>query len=464
MLQLDAHQASGVSWLLEHERGMLAWEMGVGKTAPLVRAWENSRERGPALVLCLASARENWRRECIRFATDCDWPPRVQVLKDKAAPIDPGADIVILNYDKLLIPQFIKRLRAARRWGALILDEAHVLKTPGAQRTKLVYGGGHHLQTPLIDHAERVWLATGTPMPNHPAELWTHAWHLWPETLLYQGKPMDLATFELGFCQIRQNKYGYQVTGGKNLAELRDRMAPVISRLKRKDVLDLPPLRIDSWPLDAETTSGVGRVPDLPDLLTTLSEKYGPPSSIDCFDLATLNAYLEVAAGSYIPLATLRRETATLKSILTGLLVKEELEQGAPKTVIFAHHREAITTLEKILAGFNPAVIHGGVATGGKTDRRQEQVDKFQNDATCRVFIGQIQAAGTSINLQAGSRVVFVEASWTPGENEQALSRVYRKGQTEPVLVRFVYLPGSIDEAINRALARKVAMISQVLN
>jgi SWI/SNF-related matrix-associated actin-dependent regulator of chromatin subfamily A-like protein 1 len=125
---------------------------------------------------------------------------------------------------------------------------------------------------------------------------------------------------------------------------------------------------------------------------------------------------------------------------------------------VFAHHREALTTLEKILAPWQPAVLHGG------TERRDEQIDRFQNDPACMVFIGQLQAAGSSINLQAAERVLFVEASWTPGDNDQAYSRVYRAGQTKPVLVRFLYLPGSIDEAVMRALARKSAMISQVIN
>lgn len=438
---------------------MLAWEMGVGKTAPLVRAWENTAEHGPALVMCLASARQNWAREIVKFAIDRDWPPRVQIIRDGYSPIDPTADAVVCNYDKLLNPQIMKRLRAARRWGALILDEAHVLKTAGSARTKLVYGGGHHKQAPLVQHAERVWLATGTPMPNHPGELYTHAATLWPEHIQYGGHTMEQWEFEARYCEVKQTKYGMQVVGGLNLPELRDRLLPVVNVLKRKGVLNLPPCQIISWPLDAETTSGIGRVPDLPGLLGTLSSRYGTPDEIESFDINTLDAYLACMAAEFSHLATIRRETSVLKAICVGLMVKEELDCGAPKTVIFAYHREAISTLEKILAKLKPAVIHGGTPPSA----RQAEIDRFQTDPYCTVFIGQITAAGTSINLQAGKNVVFVEADWCPGNNAQALSRVYRKGQTDPVLVRFAFLGGSIDEAVNRAIARKVAMISQVI-
>ena len=441
---------------------MLAWEMGVGKTAPMLRAWENTASYGPLLVMCLASARENWAREARKFAIDKDWPPHVQIIRNAADPLNPAADVVICNYDKLLSKEVIKRLRAYTG-GALILDAAHALKTSDATRTQLVYGGGKargaHKQTPLKDRAARVWLGTGTPMPNHPGELYSHAAALWPELMQYNGHLMEEWEFQAAFCEIKQTKYGMQVVGGRNLAELRDRLLPVVNVLKRRDVLNLPPCQILSWPLDAETTSGIGKVPNLPDLLGTLGSRYGTPDCIDNFDVATLDAYLACMAAEFSHLATIRRETSVLKAICVGLMVKEELDCGAPKTVVFAYHREAISTLAKILASHKPAVIHGGVAA----TERQAEIDRFQDDPACRTFIGQLTAAGTSINLQAGKNVVFVEADWCPGVNEQALSRVYRKGQNDPVLVRFAYLGGSIDEAVIRAIARKTAMISQII-
>jgi SWI/SNF-related matrix-associated actin-dependent regulator of chromatin subfamily A-like protein 1 len=465
---LMPHQSDGVCWLLNNPRGMLAWEMGVGKTATALRAHENAAldDPGPHLILCLASARENWRREALRFAMDPDNLPRVQVLGPNDA-IDPLADVVVTNYDKLLNPKVTRRLRARGPWGTLTLDEAHVLKTPDAQKTKLIYGGatgtGSYKQTPLIQLARRVWPLTGTPMPNHPGELWSHSFFLWPDAIKYSGKPMEYWQWELAFCELRQTQYGTTVCGGKNLAELKERLAPHLHRLKRADVLDLPPLRIDTWPLDMETTGGgrqteaqIAGADAVAELINKLSH-YG--NSIEKFDNSTLDVYLACILGSYQQLATIRRETGTLKAIAGALLLKDELEHGSPKTVVFCHHRDAIETVARGLAAFNPAVLHGGTPDA----KRDEEIDRFQNDPACRVFIGQIKAAGVSINLQAAERVVFVEASWSPADNDQALSRVYRAGQTKPVLVRFTYLKGSIDEAVNRALARKSAMIAQVV-
>jgi SNF2 family DNA or RNA helicase len=457
--QLHAHQADAVPWLLDRPRAMLAWEMGVGKTAPLLRAWETTRELGPATVLCLATARLNWAREVRKFALDRDWPPRAQVITNTRERIDDAADIVILNYEKLLNREL--RIRHRRPWGALILDEAHRLKTPDAQRTVIVYGGlrtsRHTNQIPLINFAARVWLATGTPMPNHPGELYSHARALWPDRCQYNGHLMEQWEWEAAFCDMQQTVYGPAVIGGRNLGELKARLKGVVSVIKRKDVLNLPPLQITTWALDSGNTI-TANIPDIPGLLGTLEEKYGSLDDIEIFDISTLNSYLACIQGVMSPLATLRRETAQLKAVIVGLTVLEELEIDNSKYVLFAHHREAISTLEKILRAYKPAVIHGDVPEG----KRQAEIDRFQTDPTCRVFIGGLTVAGASINLQAANKVIFVEASWTPGENDQALSRVYRMGQTRAVWVRFVYLPNSVDEAVSRAIARKVQMISAV--
>jgi hypothetical protein len=277
--------------------------------------------------------------------------------------------------------------------------------------------------------------------------------------MLYNRHVMERWEFEAAFCEMRQTPYGMAVCGGRNLGELRQRLSPVVNVLKRKDVLTLPPCQIISWPLDGDAGgAGPVTVPDLPGLMGTLQEKYGSVDDVELFDATTLDAYLACIQSAMSPLPTLRREIAQLKAVFVSLLIRDELDCDAGKTVVFALHREAISTLERALKPFAPAVIHGDVPEA----RREAEIDRFQTDPQCRVFIGQLNCAGSSINLQAASNVIFIEASWTPGENEQALSRVYRMGQTRPVVVRFVFLPGSIDEAVSRAIRRKMMTISQV--
>ena len=76
-------------------------------------------------------------------------------------------------------------------------------------------------------------------------------------------------------------------------------------------------------------------------------------------------------------------------------------------------------------------------------------------DGSVEVAILQIDAAGSALNLQAASRIIMLEPSWTPGANHQAIARAVRIGQHNPVLVSWPMVRNSIDESVIRVLRRK---------
>jgi SNF2 family DNA or RNA helicase len=456
------HQKEGLEWLKARSKAMLAWDMRCGKTATALSLWGAVGSNRPCLVICPATAREQWRREALRFLPNILAPGDIQAITSKYDRIMDSHRLVICNYDRLSQPHIRAALRG-RRWGTLILDEAHYLKSPNAERTKHVFGGLAKGVQPLIDFADdRVIELTGTPMPNHPGELWTHARALYPESILYRGKPMELWQFELRYCQLAQTEHGMKVVGGKNLQELKQALTPFIHRVKYEDVFgEGSRPAVHTWPLTFnDGQRGPLTVPDLPELVAKLSQRFGEMPNIEQFDDKMVDAYLQTINAYHDALASIRRDTGTLKAVATALLVREELEQGCGKTIIFAWHRDAIETLARALKAFNPAIVHGAVDAG----RRVVEIDRFNNDPTCKVFIGNILAAGQAIDLSGGRHIVFAEASWSPGENNQAMMRASGVNHCGAgVDVRFVYLPGSVDEQVTRALARKTAIINQVV-
>ena len=132
-------------------------------------------------------------------------------------------------------------------------------------------------------------------------------------------------------------------------------------------------------------------------------------------------------------------------------MVNDMIEGGVDKIVLFCVHKDVINSLERELKHHHAVTLYGGTPAA----KRQNRVTRFQNDKACKVFIGQVQAAGTAITLTASHHVLFVESSWVPAENAQASMRCHRIGQTKPVNVQFVSIANSIDQRIQRALMRK---------
>ena len=136
------------------------------------------------------------------------------------------------------------------------------------------------------------------------------------------------------------------------------------------------------------------------------------------------------------------------------------LDGGVEKLILFAWHREVMKQLQEGLAK------HGVVRLDGSTGMaaRQLAVDTFQSNPDCRIFLGQIKAAGIGITLTAASHVVFAESSWTPADNEQCVDRAHRIGQASAVLAQFLVVADSIDERVLGAAIKKYRMIHNALD
>ncbi|MFQ5510164.1 MAG: DEAD/DEAH box helicase [Leptospirillia bacterium] len=426
MPALYPYQIEGRDFLAARTTALLADVQGLGKTAQAITAADRVNARS-ILVLCPASARINWQRELTTWLSD----PRAVESK-------------VVSYDKARGNEYQSLL--ARQWDVLILDEAHFLKSWRAKRTRAVYGrfctGGG-----LCARAARVWALTGTPAPNDVTELWPMLRALFPEALNDgTGQPMDRWPFTAHYTTGRQTPYGYKVTGGKNLNELKERLLPFMLRRRLEDVrLDLPPIRF------GEVTLTNHRIPKV------LKEAEAGLEG-DVIREALMVGKLP-GPNAAVATSTLRRLTGLAKVAPAVELITEELTGNDSKLVVFAHHREVINQLNEGLQPFNPCLLHGGLPE----DQRQKAVDSFQNDPDARVFIGQLTAAGTALTLTAASSVLFLEYSWTPSDNQQAAKRCHRIGQDNPVLVRFVSLSGSLDEQITRVAKAKTETLSQVI-
>lgn len=450
MTELFPYQKTGAEWLATRKRAFLADEMGLGKSAQAITAADLA-QCSRILVLCPAVARENWKREFERFSTA---GRKFTVIESKAKTWERSHSL-ICSYDlAAIIPT-----KDAHPFDLLILDEAHYLKSIAANRTKAVLG-----KDGLIRRAAKTWCLSGTPAPNNASELWPILYTFGVTSLQYDD-------FVDRYCNGYVGPRGFQITGTKasTTPELRNMMAPILLRRRKDEVMkELPPiffqdLAVEASDVDLNEHSSFtqyifpqNRQAELWERLT--NERKVLSTTLDATGVARRDGMkaLEALAES---VSTLRRYTGLQKMPAIAELIKSELEANAyEKIVIFAIHRDVIEGLRTRLAKFGAVTLYGGTDPAKKV----KNIDKFQMDPKCRVFIGNIQACGTAITLTAAHNVLFAEQDWVPGNNAQASMRCHRIGQTKPVTVRFAGLANSIDEKISQVLKRKTRQIDAI--
>lgn len=322
-----------------------------------------------------------------------------------------------------------------------VVHNCHALKNPTSKRTRAVLG-----QYGLYQAAYHTWLMSGTPAPNHPGELYPALSALHPVALY----GMSYDKWLRHYCYVREGTHGPVVIGNRpTIKQLKEDLDGFLIRRKREEVLtDLPPLRTGRLAVcnDAALAAVRASLPEELRYLEAMLDEDAWDAMADEMD--------------EMELATMRRLAGEAKAHALVEEVAEELNGGVEKMVLMCWHRRTMDILEQGLQQYGVARIDGS------TKNRQVEVDKFQDSSSitpCRIFVGQIQAAGAGHTLTAASDMLIVEPSWTPGENVQAMLRIHRIGQQRGCLVRFVALAGSIDEIIMAVAERKAKMLAEIL-
>lgn len=466
-MKLYPYQWEGAEWLASRERALLADEPGLGKTAQIIVGADLAKAK-QILVVPPASVRAVWDREFKIFSM---WGHDVTVFdsveKFKAGP---QRGVNVINYD-LLTRGFNEKnfgFNAYMKkwlepwWDLIAADEGHMMKERESLRTRAVLENrGLHGRT------DRLWIATGTPMPNHPGELWT---------ILAAMGATDLSYNEFinRYCTFGDYGYSKNQPKGANPAtekELNQLLRSVMKRRYKALVMpQLPPIRVDDFPLpeakikveqffedalgDKSTT--MRKIKEQEEFVTEVWQRaIGTGGKMSMMDMINV---LESVGPS---VALYRRWLGAVKATAFIPVLEDELKNKAvDKIVIFAHHKQVIQFLKTRLKEYNPQVIDGSSNAAG----RQRAVETFQGDPSARVFIGNTLAAGTGITLTAAHEVVVLEPDWVPANNAQAIMRCHRIGQKKPVRARFVRLADTLDDYISDTLARKTREIVRIVD
>lgn len=421
-------QVPAATFILERNRSYLAADPGLGKGV-ITALIANALPDQPFVIICPPHLIYNVQAEIDK------WGVRNKLLTICGPKGPEYSDARIL-----IVPDSLIARREIQEWikehnglgdGVLVVDEAHRFNHGSSKRTKALLGKGG-----IASRFEKVAWLSGTPMPNRPMDLYTILSKQAPETINFRSR------FDYGFryCggYIEPETGTWVFKGASNQERLRSHVhGKFMLRLKKRDVLK-------SLPPKSEEVVIIG--PNVPRTLTALDRKlaqqWGEPDQ--AMDEEHISTYRKKIGIAKVP--------ACLE------VIKDVLRGGDEKILIFAHHIDVVAMLVDGLKEYAPLAISGKTS---KPDR-QARVNLFQNDDACRILIGNIQASGTGFTLTKATRVIFVEWSWVPAENEQASDRAHRIGQREAVHVQYLVFKNSLDKVVLETNLRKRQVTDQI--
>ncbi|HTU78470.1 MAG TPA: DEAD/DEAH box helicase [Solirubrobacteraceae bacterium] len=421
--ELKPFQRAGVSYLLACRRAFLADEQGLGKTIEALAALEAAGAY-PAVVVCPASLKLNWRRELERWL-----PARsVRVLSGNRAQTGPAcADVTVLNYE--IVAARLPELRApAPR--ALVLDESHYCKNAAAKRTQAV-----QRLSAAVPRDGLVLALSGTPVTNRPAELISQ--------LRILGRLHDFGSGA---------SFGARFSGGDAHLRLHWHLRArcFVRRLKADVLPQLPAKTRAVVPVELDNEAEY-RLAER-DLVAWLRSQPLDLRELDARVAAALRAERLVRCNALKLLAARGKLHAALAWIHDFCCSGERL-------IVFASHREI---QRAVLARFPHALHILGEDSAGARDAAlaafQAPCDAQRN----QLIVCSIDVAGQGLTLTRASHVAFLELGWTPAKHDQAEDRCHRIGQQDAVSAYYLLAAGTIDETISTLLERKRAVIGAV--
>ncbi len=419
------HQKEAIEKLAGSRRFILADDMGLGKTtATIIAALETGAKK--ILIICPASLKINWQREIENYSDRT-----VYIAEGKKFSTE--ADFVIVNYDILKnfhdMKDKGKSLLNQSEFELVILDEAHMISNPQAQRTKII---NHY-----VKNIKRAWLLTGTPMTSRPMNYYNLL------NIIESPVAQNWMAYAIRYCQGYQftagNRKVWNVTGASNLEELRDRTSKQILRRLKEDVLDLPDKIISPVYLRLKSKEYEELMGDYYDWF---DNKKDESSSLTV---------------QFSKLMKVRKVIANEKTKQTIEFAENIIEQGK-KVIIFTNFTD---TLQTIYQHFGKQAVY--LDGSCSKPHRQHAVDEFQDNEKIKVFVGNLKAAGVGLTLTAAEAVIMNDLSFVPAEHAQAEDRAYRYGQKSNVLVYYPLYENTIEGAIYDILNRKKEIIRTVM-
>ncbi len=473
--RLYPFQEVGRDFLIRTEQSLLADDMGCGKTVQVVSALDKTIEL-PALVICPNSVKRTWFEHVSGWVDATPYIVEGTTAVQNRIIFDAAKDstaVIIINYESArtmsrLAPYGSVNLRRCNScdpdngedisdrkcqvhpkplnridFRTVIVDEAHKIKSPSAQQTRAVWTLAHH------NSVRFRWALTGTPIANHPGDLWS---------ILHTISPKDFPTkthFVDRYCLQAYNPFGNLDIVGLNPAtreEFFNLLNGRFRRMRKEIVLSqLPPkIRSQRWielsPRQRQLYNEFGG-----SIIVEGTDNTNPLTS-NVRKMQLSSATIQVNDNSFKMV-----EPAPKLDVLEEIIDEMEDKQIA----VCAWHKDLVYLAA---ARLHKRKISYGVLTGDVSPYERDIILRQFQNGEIRVLLFTISTGGTGLTMTATDTLVFLQRSWSMIDNKQAEDRVHRIGSEkhESIHIIDIVARNTIEEDQIQSLTDKLTRLHQI--
>lgn len=485
-IKLRSYQQHGVDWLSflaeNNLHGILADDMGLGKTLQTLTAIAVSLDRNAnaedrrssvCMVVCPSVVTHHWITEANKclpgvFMTVIDYSgssadrktAHKKLLEPSAS--RGGPTLIVTTY--AVLRSDVDLLKTTE-YAFVVLDEAHLIRNPATSLFRAVQ---------QLVGSYRVALS-GTPLQNNVADLWSLFEFLMPGYLGTFASFRREYVLPISKSRERNATPKQKEVAALAITTLHQRVLPFILRRTKSQVLtELPPKIISNVltsmtmvqkKLYALALGGSDSVPtqeDKPAMASVLTNLHllrkicVHPALVAneriSQQLSTKERKTALdwrSSGKMVTLYDLLVESCNIGSDPSDSATNGEINVSSQhRCLIFGHLTETLDVIEQMFKQMLPSVTYRRLDGRTPQHRRVEIVRQFNDDPSIDALLLTTSVGGLGLTLTGADTVVFMEHSWNPFVDLQAMDRAHRIGQQRTVRVFRLIVQESLEEHI----------------
>lgn len=454
-IPLRPHQIQTFNLLLTRDKLIISDQEGVGKTPPILCSHEAKIQHGLikwGLYVTKAALTYDVYNQAKAFTN-----LRVKVVSGSAkqrtelyAELENKdiCDLLVVSYELFRqdIDQFVA-FNKTKPFDIMYTDEAHKVKSLESQIGKLIH----------MPQNQQRYAITATPVINEIIDMYN--------ILFWLGiTPLNYFHFRNKYCEL--DGFG-KVKKYRHVGDIKVMLQSNMLRRLKQDVLkDLPPV-VNKY-VYCEMTPAQKKLykqiesGDLEGIDFDEIDFDDVPSSLSKFArLGQIAESVEIVGGEKGKKGS--GKLAELESLL------EEIVERGEKAVVFSRSKRFTKIMYDYFSKYNPAMITGDISSQAKAGQavspRQMEVDRFQNDESCKVIFCVSAASREGITLTRANHLIFTSKDWSPAYVSQAIGRIWRYGAQvhQSVNVYTLISKDTIDEKVEQLLSEKQFTINAMV-